>query len=89
VNGWTVAAFLVGWILGVVMSYRKVRRSERIQKIAADVIAKRIFSFLEDIGVIKITITEDGEKTIETGEEELASFKDLLDAAHDNGGRKH
>jgi len=88
-NGWTIAGFLAGWILGVGMSYRKIRRSQRIQKIAADAIAKQLFSFLEEIGVVKITITEDGEKTIETGEEELASFNDLLNRTQDNGGRKH
>lgn len=29
-NGWTIAAFLVGWFVGTFMSWRKIRRSSTI-----------------------------------------------------------
>ena len=57
--GWILFAFLAGWLLGVVMSWRQVLKARKLQQAAAGVLAKRVWDLLNTIGAIKITVVED------------------------------
>lgn len=74
-NGWTLAAFLVGWILGTWMSWRKIlqerRRARSTQAAITTRLTENLGDFLKDIDVIKITVTEDGEKELELDQDRL------------------
>ncbi len=70
-TGWIIAAFLVGWILGVSMSYRKIRKARRIRAN----IGKRLFDILKDADIVKVTITDDGEKRVDFDQK---AFDELL-----------
>ena len=81
-NGWTVAAFLVGFLVGVWMSYRKIiherRRAIQTRENMGRDLSKRLFAMLRDAEVINITITEDGESEIkfdQAGLDELLGNK--------------
>lgn len=85
-NGWTVAAFLFGWILGTFMSWRKIlqerRRAARTSAAITARLGKNLGEFLKDIDVIKVTITEEGEN-------ELTIDQAKLDSMLGNKDRKH
>jgi len=75
VNGWTVAAFLVGWVLGTWMSWRKILQERRlaghVRVKMAEQFGKRLFDLLQDVDVVNITVTEEGEKEISVDQEKL------------------
>jgi len=86
VNGWTVAAFLVGWMVGTWMSWRKIlqerRLATRTQAAITSRLSSKIVEFLQDVDVINITVTEEGEK-------EISIDKARLDALLDDNDPKH
>lgn len=65
--GWIVAAFLIGWLVGVWHSYRRVlrdrRRAEATRRKIAEHFAGQLFQKLEDGDVVKFSVKEgeDGE----------------------------
>ncbi len=86
-NGWTVAAFLVGWIVGTFMSWRKIladrRQATKLQaRISTRLGGRTLYDFLKDFDVIKITVTEEGES-------ELTIDQVKLDQMLGNKDRKH
>ena len=74
-NGWAVSAFLVGWILGTWMSWRKIARERRLAVKTRDAmtrdLGKRMFRILQEAEVINITVTEEGESEIKFDQEGL------------------
>ncbi len=70
--GWVLAGFLVGWILGVWMSHRKIQaeRKARINQFG-----RELFKILEDNEILQITISEDGKSDIKFDQ---AGFDELL-----------
>ncbi len=86
-NGWTVAAFLVGWIVGTFMSWRKQavdrRRAMKTQAaIATKLGGRTLYNFLKEFDVIKITVTDEGKN-------ELTVDQVKLDELLGNKDRKH
>ena len=81
-----VLAFVLGWLLGTWMSWRKIlgdrRRAERTQAAIRSKLGKNLHDFLKDIDVIKITVTEEGEN-------ELTIDQAKLDEMLGNKDRKH
>ena len=82
VNGWTVAAFLVGWMVGTWMSWRKILADRRLAERTRGNISTTLFNALKDIDVINITITDEGEQ-------ELTIDQIRLDELLGNKDRKH
>ncbi len=85
-NGWTVAAFLVGWMIGTWMSWRKIlaerRLAERTRERMAGTFSGRLYDALKDVDVIKITVTDEGKN-------ELTVDQVKLDELLGNKDRKH
>ena len=81
-NGWTVAAFLVGWMVGTWMSWRKILAERRRAEKVRGNISKHLFNALQDIDVIKITISDEGDA-------ELKFDVEKLDQLLGNKDRKH
>lgn len=81
-NGWTVAAFLVGWMVGTWMSWRKILAERRRAEKVRGNISKHLFNALQDIDVIKITISDEGD-------DELKFDVEKLDQLLGNKDRKH
>lgn len=81
-NGWTVAAFLVGWMVGTWMSWRKILQERRRAQRTQAGISSKIVEFLKDVDVINITVTDEGEK-------EISIDKARLDALLNDNDPKH
>lgn len=78
-SGWVVTAFLLGWLLGVFQSYRRVKREERAR---GTIVGARLYEMLKDADIINITVTdEDGP--------ELKIDIDKLDQLLGNKPTKH
>ena len=72
-NTWAfLAGVLAGWILGVWMSHKKIRRDERLR---GQLIGKRLLEVLKDAEVVNVTITEEGEKELKVDQ---AGLDELL-----------
>ncbi len=78
-NGWVVSAFLLGWLLGVFQSYRRVRREEKAR---GTIVGARLYEMLKDADIINITITDEDER-------ELTIDQKKLDELLGNTDRKH
>lgn len=74
-NGWTLAGFLLGWILGTWMSWRKIlaerRRAGLVRRKMAEHFAGQLFEKLREGDVIKFSVTEDGEDEVKFDQEAL------------------
>lgn len=86
-NGWTVAAFLVGWMVGTFMSWRKIladrRRAVKTQAaIATRLGGRSLYDFLKEFDIVKITVSEDGDQ-------ELTIDQVKLDQMLGNTDKKH
>lgn len=79
-NTWAfVSGILVGWILGVWMSYRKIRVQEKRR---ASLVGKRLFEILENAEVIKFTVSESGERELQLDQETLDELLGNKDTKH-------
>ena len=74
-----VCGILVGWIVGVSMSYRKIRAQEKLR---SRLVGKRLFEILEKAEVIKFTVTEDGDKELSNDQEGLDELLGNRDTKH-------
>lgn len=76
--GWAVAAFLVGWILGTYMSWRKIlqarRRAEQTQGKITQALGAKLYKVLQDVDVINVTVTEDGKEELKVDQDKLDVF---------------
>ena len=81
-NGWIVAAFLVGWMLGTWMSWRKILQERRRARRTQAGLSSKIYEFLKEFDIINITFTDEGQK-------EISIDKAKLDALLDDNDRKH
>lgn len=70
-NGWTVAAFLVGWMIGTWMSWRKIFQERRQAQRTQAGLSAKIYEFLKDVDVINITVTDEGQNEISVDREKL------------------
>lgn len=77
-SGWTLAAFLAGWILGTWMSWRKIindrRRARRTQGKISQALGAKLYEILKDVDVINVTVTEDGKEELKVDTDKLDVF---------------
>lgn len=81
-NGWTVAAFLAGWMVGTWMSWRKILQERRRARRTQAGLSSKIYEFLKDVDVINITVTDEGEKEISVDKAKLDALLDDTDPKH-------
>ena len=59
-TGWILFAALAGWLIGVAMSYRAVKRAQEQRRQAIDNAAGRFFGkLLANIDAVRISVVED------------------------------
>lgn len=61
-NGWVAFAFLLGWLVGVTMSWRAITRSRRAFNIKSKAL-DRLNQALHEAGDVQIEIPNDRKKT--------------------------
>jgi hypothetical protein len=73
-----LGAFLLGFLLGTWMSWRKIlrarRRAERTQGQIAQALGAKLYETLKDVDIIKISVTEDGKEELKVDQDKLDVF---------------